>query len=78
PNSTTTYGETFTQPPDNLTRRLSTASSNHGSENGTSNGRKKNMLPRAAQEEEARSRSCKKQLEVEKKKPKMNGFRDKL
>ncbi|OAX36098.1 hypothetical protein K503DRAFT_858205 [Rhizopogon vinicolor AM-OR11-026] len=47
----TYYGETFTQPPDNLTCRLSTASSNHEpkaitaeSENGTSNGRNKGGL----------------------------------
>ncbi|OJA13498.1 hypothetical protein AZE42_09388 [Rhizopogon vesiculosus] len=47
----TIYGETFAQPPGNLTSRLSTASSNHGSkattaetENGTSNGRKKSRL----------------------------------
>ncbi|OAX31994.1 hypothetical protein K503DRAFT_777109 [Rhizopogon vinicolor AM-OR11-026] len=52
-NSTTTYGETFTQLPDNLTRRLLTASSNHGpkvtiaeSENGTSNGRKSRLSPK--------------------------------
>ena len=51
PNSMTTYGETFAQPLGALTRRLSTASSNHGSkattaesENGTSNGRKKSKL----------------------------------
>ncbi|OJA10003.1 hypothetical protein AZE42_09967 [Rhizopogon vesiculosus] len=51
PNSTTIYRKTFTQPPDNLVRRLSTASSNRGakvttaeSENGTSNGRKKSRL----------------------------------
>ncbi|OAX33986.1 hypothetical protein K503DRAFT_478601 [Rhizopogon vinicolor AM-OR11-026] len=51
PNLTITYRETFTQPLDNLTRRLSTASSNHGPrattaelENGASNGRKKSRL----------------------------------
>jgi len=94
PNSMTTYGETFTQPSVNLTRRLSAASSNHGPkattaepENRTSNGRKKSRLP-PKQHSPAQLKRKKpginknlklqQQLEAEKNKPKMNGLNDKL
>ncbi|OJA14346.1 hypothetical protein AZE42_13432, partial [Rhizopogon vesiculosus] len=88
----TTYGETFTQPPDNPTRRLSTASSNHGlkattakSESGTSNGSRLLLeqhlsahLKRKKSDINKKSKLQKKKLEAEKKKPKMNGSSDEL